>query len=130
MCSISKKFSGNFILVSETQHILSDLQINYLFLKSPLKSIFTDLHLGFSLKEIIAPCPVGASYHSCWTDFSAWFSSWICRNVLKISFSLTGRSRPINKIYASSDLNLFHIIVHDCLMFTIAEGQIHPRLVC
>lgn len=61
MYSISKKLSGNFILVSETQHILSDLQINYLFLKFPLESVFTHLHLGFSLIEVIAPCPVAAS---------------------------------------------------------------------
>lgn len=35
MYSISKKLSGNFILVSETQHLLSDLKLNYHFLHSP-----------------------------------------------------------------------------------------------
>lgn len=35
MYSISKKLSGNFILVSKTHHLLSDLKLNDHFLQSP-----------------------------------------------------------------------------------------------
>lgn len=35
MYSISKKLEGNFILASETQHLLSDLKLNYPILQSP-----------------------------------------------------------------------------------------------
>lgn len=61
MYSISKKLSGNFSLVSETQHLLSNLKINYHFLQSTLESIFSQQHLGLSLKEFIAPCSLGTS---------------------------------------------------------------------
>lgn len=59
MYSISKKLSGNFILVSEAQDLFSDL--NYFFSPTLLESIFSQQHLGFSLKEFTAPCPDGTS---------------------------------------------------------------------
>jgi len=59
--SISKKLSGSFILLSETQHLFRDLEINDHFLQSPLECIFSQQHLGFSLKEFIVACPVGTS---------------------------------------------------------------------
>lgn len=47
--------------ICETQHLLSDLEINYHFLQSSLEFIFSQQHLGFSLKEFIAPCPIDTS---------------------------------------------------------------------
>lgn len=46
---------------------------------------------------------------------------------MEISFYLTGRSRPVNKIYASTALNSLYVRVSGCSRYSIAEGQSRSR---